>query len=68
MLLRLRCLFGRHEPDRRKAHPDGQQLHAPCRGCGIEMVRNFEGWVPASEARPNPLRLQRPGDADGDQP
>lgn len=45
---RLRCLFRRHEPNRRRVHkqPTGQH-YGYCRHCGIQIRRRgYQDWVP----------------------
>ena len=50
MIERLRCLFGAHMPKRSRAKFDGSKFRAPCRHCGIGMVREDTGWRAAPKA------------------
>ena len=49
MLQLLRCAFGTHHRDRRKAWHDGSDYRSVCTGCGCPMVRGFSGWRLANE-------------------
>ena len=48
------CALGKHRRDRKRVWHDGYDYRSYCRGCGIAMVSELEGWRPA---RDNP----RPG-------
>jgi hypothetical protein len=45
MMQRVKCLFGRHLPSRRRARetPDGRV--SVCKGCGRPMMRAAAGWI-----------------------
>jgi len=40
---RIRCVFGRHHPDRAKVKTHGSLYKATCRTCGAKIEREMHG-------------------------
>jgi hypothetical protein len=56
----IRCLLGKHTPDRRCVREHHGDFFAPCTGCRKRMYRDPGGWRLAQ-----PGESFRPGDAPG---
>lgn len=45
------CRKGRHERDKRRVRHNGDTFAAPCRHCGVRLIKNNRGlWVESPAA------------------
>lgn len=40
----IKCLFGHHRIDRRRVWNDSVSMRGVCRGCGVPLIRDLNGW------------------------
>ena len=55
---RVYCMFGYHKRSRGAAHNDPDAVRSVCRGCGVPMIKRFQGWEvdPHPEWAPSSLK------------
>lgn len=60
MIQVVRCLFGQHRLDRGRVWNDSVSMRSMCRGCGVPLVRDLNGWRPFDASDYSELRLPHP--------
>ncbi len=60
MIQAVRCLVGQHSPNRRRVWNDSVNMRSECRGCGLPLVRDLNGWRPFEPSDYSEWRLPHP--------